>query len=308
MKLCNRKFIALISLMAIIALVLSWLLFRRNIINEYYYLKLAYGGKLQRIDALQYFYRQNVLDMGLIQRYSDWAIEALKGDDETTKLSAIGIIISAKMVMPEHQLENAAKDIIPLLKSSNKRLACQAAHVLGLIRSKEAKQPLVESLGDKELIGAALMALWRLTPKEYIPQIREAYFESKEDYTKCSAAIALGVCGDKTGYELLNEYFNDESRVDLYRIHSGIALMKLGERWPIPILIKIANGDRGHALAKEWVAEALNSTTSMFIEYTYTMSDEELARVIDKWAKWWEENQDKLIWNQEKQLFEIPEQ
>lgn len=95
----------------------------------------------------------------------------------------------------------------------------------------------------------------------------------------------------------LQETVDDEN--DTLRMLTGAQLLSLGEKQGIPILMSCLSSTEATHFGEP--PELVKERSLFYLQY-YTKSERETEK---GWQDWWEQRKEKLVWNEEKEIFEI---
>ncbi len=146
--------------------------------------------------------------------------------------------------------------------------------------------PEIEKLGEKHI------------------SILQELIESKSVSERWAAVVLLPIVlreNKKATNEIvipaLKKRIGEEN--DSLRMLVGAQLVSLGEKEGLKVLISCLDSERPTNFGQS--LEFVKDRALVYLQY-YTNYK---GKTIKEWQKWWEENKDFLLWNKEKQIFEI---
>jgi HEAT repeat protein/DNA-binding MarR family transcriptional regulator len=130
--------------------------------------------------------------------------------------------------------------ILEKAKESWRRQHCATA--LGLLRAKEAIDPLISHLSDEanHVRGSAATALGQIGSERAVPSLI-VMLHDEDRITRASAETALGRIGSEQAVPSLIEMFDDEDRIT--RASAATALGRIGSEQAVPSLIEMLHDE-----------------------------------------------------------------
>ncbi len=281
---------------------------------KYDLLLLRYGNPDQKTSALK---KLRKTESGIKQGFN-LAIEVLKNENPKVRLEAIRFFENSVPIMGKFPLREISKDVIPLLDDENKNIAGWGIVLMGKIGGQRCLDAIIKAMKNQNadirfwaIYSFGFYMLDENTRQEYLPQLKKVYVSEIDSIAKWMAAVTLARMGDKSGYDLLKKWAEIDAKTQDFlwrKIVSSSALIMLGEKWPVPTILSRLNNTEAYPTYQAMVIDTLQKVTGVSLgfdrESWYLLPGDRRVEIIGKWIDWWKKNKDKLIWNQDKQMFE----